>query len=143
MIQPTQSLPSRAGTSSAVLARLRVLMVATGFVVVQWLIVVGLLGVRITVPAGPGAVEREPLLLGPVFFASLIAGFSAWGLLTLLERLSSRGVRIWTGISIAVFVLTLPFMPGFSLGERLFLLVEHGGMFAIIVLGMRRTRARP
>ncbi|WNG39959.1 hypothetical protein F0U61_44475 [Archangium violaceum] len=142
MIQQSQSL--LAGMNALARARTRLLLVlsAITFVLAQWYVVVALLGIQITVPVSPGAAEREDLLFRPVLFASLIAGFGAWGLLEVLERLSPRGLRIWTGISIAVFVLTLPYMPGFSLGERLFLLVEHGGMFSIIVLGMRRTCLR-
>jgi hypothetical protein len=129
------------GGQSNVRARAILVLAAIAAAVGIWTIVVGLLDISITVPVKPGALERQPLRFMPVVFAALIAASGAWGLVAFLERLGPKGLRIWTWISVAVFVLTLPYMPGFTLGERVFLVVLHGSMFAILVPGMRRTSA--
>jgi hypothetical protein len=110
---------------------------AVGEAVTLWAVTVLLLGIPITVPQRPGATEHEPLRFIPVLLAALIASTGAWGLLEVLERISSAGLRIWTVIGVAVFVLTLPYMPGFTLTERLFLTVLHSAVAGIVLFGMR------
>lgn len=100
--QPRQRLLGRARKRSLVVC------LAVGAAAALWFIAVLLLGIPITVPQSPGAAEREPLHFVPVLLAASIASFGAWGLLEVLERLSSASLRTWTMLGIAVFVLTLP-----------------------------------
>lgn len=135
--QPRQRLLGRARKRSLVVC------LAVGAAAALWFIAVLLLGIPITVPQSPGAAEREPLHFVPVLLAASIASFGAWGLLEVLERLSSASLRTWTMLGIAVFVLTLPYMPGFTLPERLFLAVLHSAVAGIVLFAMRpRSCAR-
>lgn len=122
--------------------RIRLITVglAAGTAVLIWSVATLVLGLHITVPTGPGALEHEPLQGGPVFFAATIASLVAWGLLELLERFVPAGLSIWTGVGIVFYLLTLPYLPGYTMTERIFLVILHSAVAGTVILGMRRAR---
>jgi len=69
--------------------------------------------------------------------AAVLAG---WAFLALLEKFVPRkALVIWTTVALIVLVGTLPYMPGFSIAERLLLGGVHLVLAAILILGLRQT----
>lgn len=58
-------------------------------------------------------------------------------------RRRARALTIWTTIAVIVSLGTLPYMPGFTVTERLLLGLVHLSLALLLILGLRRTaRAR-
>ena len=121
-------------------ARLLIVLATALAPLLLWALVVVVYGARITVPMH-GAAERQALGFVPMLVTAVGVSFGAWGLGAALERFSAHGLRIWTAIGVAAVLVTLPYLPGFSVGERVFLVAVRIVMFAILVPGMWRTRA--
>lgn len=120
----------------------RVLVVVAAIVapVLLWSVITYAFGVDITVPESPGSAVRHRLEFAPVLVTAVAAVLAGWGLLTLLERLvPKRALTIWSTIALILFLGTLPYMPGFTVAERLLLGLVHIVLASILILGMRRT----
>jgi hypothetical protein len=108
--------------------------------VVVWTLITYAFGFDITVPESFGSQTRIALEPVPVVVTTVLAVLAGWALLALLERLAGwRSLTIWTIIAILVFLGTLPYMPGFTVAERLLLGIVHLSLAAILIIGMRRT----
>jgi len=105
--------------------------------VLVWIIAVPVLGASVTVPEAPGSTVREDLEVGPVVITALVAALAGWALLALLERFTTRALTVWTVIAVAVLVLTLPYLPGFTLTERLVLGIMHLAVAGVVIPGLR------
>ncbi|GAA2879269.1 hypothetical protein Acy02nite_77670 [Actinoplanes cyaneus] len=120
-------------------------LVATGAALAAILVYViadPVLGLDLTVPEAPGSSARVSLEIGPVVITAVLAVLAGWGLLALLERITAKGLTIWTVIALVVLAVSLPYMPGFTVTERITLAVMHVLLAAILILGMRRTATR-
>jgi len=108
--------------------------------VVLWTLVTYAFGFGITVPESFGSdarAELEPVAVGVTVVAAVLAG---WASLALLERFVGKaGLTVWTVIALVVFLGTLPYMPGFTITERLLLGLIHLSLALILIVGMRRT----
>ena len=71
-----------------------------------------------------------------------IFGLLGWGTLALLERFTGRAVAIWTGLAVAVALLSIVpiFLEGASTATRVALTVLHLAVAAVLVPAFRRTR---
>jgi hypothetical protein len=84
--------------------------------------------------------------VGPVavVVVALIVGFAGWGLLALLERISSRRARtIWTAIACAVLLLSLlgP-LGGISAAAVLGLMCLHLVVGVVLIAALPRPATR-
>lgn len=107
--------------------------------VLVWAIAVVGLDLRVTVPESPGSLNRRDLQFGPVLIVAIFVTLSGWGLLAILERITSRARTIWTAIAVTVLLLTLPYLPGFTTTERLVITLVHLALAAVLITGLRRT----
>ena len=103
---------------SRVARRSLVAAAAVAAALLVWTIAVPVLGLTVTVPDSPGSSDRSELELGPVLITAALAALAGWALLALLERFTPRARALWTVIAVAVAVLTLPYLPGFTVTER-------------------------
>jgi len=120
-------------------------LVALGAVVAAvlvWVVAVPVLGATVTVPERPGSTNRTELPFGDVVVAAAVAALAGWALLAVLERFTTRARAIWTVIAVAVLVLTMPFMPGFTVTERLVLGAMHLTVAGVLIPGLRQTSGR-
>ncbi|MFY1614788.1 DUF6069 family protein [Micromonospora sp. WMMD736] len=96
---------------------------------------------QLTVDQGAG--PREVTVLAVVLNAA-IAALLGWGLLAALERFTARATTIWTGIALAVLVLSLvpASLVGASVGTRVALVLMHLVVGAVVIVGFRRGARR-
>ncbi|MCL6302953.1 DUF6069 family protein [Streptomyces kronopolitis] len=124
-------------------ARVLAVLGTAAATLVVWAIAAVLLDVRLDVRMKPGAALQH---VGPatVVLASLVAGFAAWALLALLERLTPRARRVWTVIAVAVLALSLiaPLQSGVTTGVKVTLLCMHLVAGAVLVPALARTAVR-
>jgi hypothetical protein len=117
---------------------LTVLAVTVAAVVV-WLVAVPVAGVDLLVRS---AGAEQPVGPVAVAVATLLAGLAGWALLALLERLTTRARGIWTGVAVAVLLLSLlgPLTEGVGAAAKATLVLLHlvGGL---LVPALRRTAA--
>lgn len=81
-----------------------------------------------------------------VILVTALVGVAAWGLLALLERVTTRAAATWTTIAVVVFLLSMlgPLESGVGTSSKIVLALMHvGGAATIIPLMLRSTRARP
>jgi hypothetical protein len=76
-----------------------------------------------------------------VIVVTLLVGLVAWGLLSLLERMTPRAAAIWTAIAVIVFALSLfgPLGSGVNASSKVVLACMHVGAAAPIIPMMRRS----
>jgi hypothetical protein len=77
----------------------------------------------------------------PVILTTATAGLLAWGLLALLERITSHARAIWTVVAVGVFLLSLtgPLGNGVDTYARVTLGMMHVAAAAIIIPLLRRS----
>jgi len=117
-------------------------VVAVGAVsaaVTVWAIAIPVLGLSVTVPDSPGSTNRSELAFLPVVMTAAVAALAGWGLLAVLERVARRSRTVWTAIALTVFLLTLPYLPGFTVTARIVLTLLHLALAAVLIIGMRLT----
>ncbi|WP_205746000.1 DUF6069 family protein [Egibacter rhizosphaerae] len=107
-----------------------------------WALAVAVIGVELQVE--PGTTEPETVGPAMVTIASLAAGLAGWGLLALLERLTSRARGVWTATALAALLMSLAGpLAGVSAAATATLAAMHVAVAAVLVPGLRRgTRAQ-
>jgi hypothetical protein len=125
-----------AGGASRVRNRSIALGAAVVATVVLWLIA-NVAGAELKVDQGSG---RQDLTVVSVILTSAIVALLGWGLLALLERFSARAKTIWTGMAVAVLVLSLvpPSLVDASTGTKVTLVSMHLAVGVIVILGFRK-----
>lgn len=112
--------------------------------VLVWVIAVPLAGLDLAANQ-QGAIRQVGL--GAVVTVAVGAGLVGWALLALLERLTSRGRRIWMVIASVVLALSLlgPIGGGVGLGTKVVLSLMHLVVGATLVVAFTggTTAARP
>lgn len=138
---------NRTATRTTSVTRTRILAVV-GAVVADaliWLIAHSVLDIDLRTPDGPGSTTTTALAFPAVPISVAVVSLLGWGLLALLERKSSRGRAVWTGIAVAVLVLSLfapLFAQGLTAGNRITLVLLHLTVGAILIPAYRRDGAR-
>ncbi|GIH17926.1 DUF6069 family protein [Rugosimonospora africana] len=105
-----------------------------------WAVADPLAGVRLAVRSGDST-----RIVGPASVAvvGLVVGLAAWGLLALLERVSRRARGIWTGIALAVFVVSLAGpLGGATTAATVSLACLHLAAAAVLIPLLARTAGR-
>ncbi len=149
MVHHRLTTPRIPATSPAARWRTRVLAVAIAVVaaLVVWLIAKPLIGIPLTIPM----TDRDQTMeVGwrSVIVISLVASLSAWGLLAVLERLTSHARTAWTMIATAVLLLSfagpLFAASAASAGTKMSFALMHVVVAAVLIpLLARTTPSRP
>jgi hypothetical protein len=94
----------------------------------------------VTLQARSGANERQDVTLAAVIIVTLLIGLVGWALLAVLERLSTRGLTIWTVIAVVFFLISLlgP-LGGVTTGAKVTLAAMHIVTAAVLIPAFRRT----
>ena len=115
-----------------------VAVVAAGSAALVW---VGATVAGVDVAVGSGSSARDVGLVSVVVTAVVAAVFGA-GLLRVLERRTPRARRVWTGIALAVWVVSLVGPAGArTLSAGLTLAALHLVVGAVVIVGLRRRHA--
>jgi uncharacterized protein DUF6069 len=127
-------------SASAHVRRNRILGVvgATLAAVAVWAIEVPLLGIRLLTQFGNTAPQSIGIAL--VVVSALAGSLAGWGLLALLERRFARARTIWTGIAIAVLLVSFsaPISAGTTTTTKVALLMMHLAVAAVLIPTLRR-----
>jgi hypothetical protein len=124
-------------TASGSRLRRRALAVVAAAVapLVVFLVAGPVLGVHLQTPdRNPG--EFQDLGPATVIVTGLVAGLLGWALLAVLERVTGRARGIWTGIAVAVFLVSLfpPLAsPGLAASQRVSLACLHIAVAAVLI----------
>lgn len=57
----------------------------------------------------------------------------------MLERVARRSHTVWTAIALTVFLLTLRYLPGFTVTAPIVLTLLDLALAAVLIIGMRLT----
>ncbi|ASW52956.1 DUF6069 family protein [Plantactinospora sp. KBS50] len=119
-------------------SRLLAVGVTTAATLVGWLVLAAFVDLR----ARTGGTEQTVGAVA-VVATTLLAGLAGWGLLALLERRAGRARALWTGIAVAVAVLSLagPLVQGVGGAAKLALAALHVITAAVLIPLLRRTTA--
>lgn len=95
-------------------------------------------GIDLAVHAGDGS---RPVGLVSVIVTVVVVALAGAGLLRVLERRTTNGLRTWTAIAVAVWALSfLGPLSAMTVGAGLVLATMHLAVGAVVVGGLRRTR---
>ncbi len=112
---------------------------AAGLAALGWLLASPVAGIDLTVRSGSG--EQQVNLISVVVTAIVVAAAGA-GLLRVLERRTSRALRLWTRIAVGLWVLSFAGPLGAtSLAAGLALGGLHLIVGTVVVVGLRRRHA--
>lgn len=122
-------------------SRLWAVLAATTATLAGWVIAVPLAGVDLVADSG-GTVQRVTPVA--VAVATLLAGLAAWGLLALLERLTTRARPVWTVVALVVLLLSLlgPVGGGVGTAATATLVAMHLAAAAVLVPLLYRSAGR-
>ncbi|HEY7272153.1 MAG TPA: DUF6069 family protein [Actinoplanes sp.] len=121
--------------------RFAIVLAAMAAASAGWAIAKPLLGIDLTVATGAGTTTVEALTATLV---SLGAGFAAWALLAVLERLTSRARTVWTVIAVVVFLVSLTGPLGaVTTAGMVALMTLHTVVAVILIVGLRHFTSAP
>jgi hypothetical protein len=127
-------------------SRLRARVVALSVAVVAPLIVwigASAAGLTLSVPSPlVGSLTIDGLL---VFVTALLVGLAAWAALLLIERRAARPQRVWTTVSTAVLIVSLPplLFLGAPVATKVALALMHLACGLPLILLLGKTADRP
>jgi hypothetical protein len=115
----------------------KLIVVAAGPAAVVWLVAKAV-GIDLAVHSGDGS---RPVGLVSVIATVVVVALVAGGLLRVLERRTTNGLRTWTVIALSVWALSFvgP-LSAMTVGAGLVLATMHLTVGAVVVGGLRRTR---
>lgn len=122
--------------------RAGVVAVAVSAACLVWALASWALSAPITVPESPGSDIRHNLELGAVAGAAAVVSLAAWIFLAVLERVTRFAAAIWTTTALVVLAVSMPYLPGYTIGERITLAIMHGALAAVLIVGLRSTSDR-
>ena len=138
-----------AGSESHQLDRrkLRLLAVAGAVVgaLAVWVVAGPIAGADLQQPAFDTSAEPQDLGPGMVVVASLVGAGLAWGVMAILERITSNPRRVFTAIGLVALLISFggPLGgEGISSGNRAALVVMHVVVAAVMVKALRATAQR-
>lgn len=122
----------------------RSLVVAAAAVaaMLTWLVADPILGINLEVLQTPGGDTTAPVSAGSIVSTAIIAGLLAWGLLAVLERMTSRGVTVWRWVAGAVALVSLlgPLTLAHTTGGTVVLTLLHVLVAGILVTALPGAR---
>ena len=127
-------------SASAHVRRNRILGVAAATLAAAavWVIEVPLLGIRLQTQFGN--TPPQSVGIGLVVLSALAGSLAGWGLLAILERRFTRARTIWTGIAIAVLLVSFsaPISAGTTTTTKFALAMMHVAVAAVLIPTLRR-----
>ena len=122
--------------------QMREVAIVAAIVVNVIILVVGWL-VNGAFPVATTGSDERTVGFGQVILMTGVTGLIAWGLLAILERITSRAKTVWTVIAVIAFFLSIlgPIDGGVDTASKIMLSLMHVGAAATIVPIMRRTVA--
>jgi len=110
---------------------------------IGWAVEVPGLGIRLAVRFGP--MHPETVVAGQVVGAAVVAALLGWLLLALLEGRTPRSRAAWTGIALAVLVLSLalPVAAATTTSAAVGLIVLHLAVGAVVIPGLSASARQP
>lgn len=131
---------TRAGTIRGGRARARALGILGALLanVMIWAVAVPVLGIHLLIRFGTGV--PQSVGLEAVMGGTLIAALAGWGLLSMLERRTSKARESWTVIALLVLVasLSLPLVAGTTVLTTAALALMHLAAAAVLIPALRR-----
>ena len=131
------------GRRARIAVRPAVLAVAGGVAApaLVWALAVPLLGVDLRVGA-PG--DDQPVGIGSVVGAAVVAGLLGWALLVVLARVVSRATTVWRAVALAVLLVSTggPVAMGVGTASVVVLLALHVAVAAVLVPVLPRAVRR-
>lgn len=107
LLGPTDRHQTEITTPSSVKTRAARALGVAGAVlaaVAVWTVADPVLGIELLVEMDT---EPQPIGVQAVVASSLVSGLAGWGLVALLERVTARARRVWTGTALVVLMLSL------------------------------------
>lgn len=113
-------------------ARALAVAAATAGALAVWLVAVPLAGVDLVARTGGTDQTVGPV---PVAVTTVLVGLAAWALLALLERLTRRARPIWTGLALAVLLVSMlgPLTGGVGAAAKLSLATMHVAIAVVLI----------
>jgi hypothetical protein len=93
-------------------------------------------------PAAGVAEQAKDVTAIHVLFAAAVGSLAGWGLLAVLERVTSRPRRVWTAIAIVALLASLagPLSgSGITTSNRLVLVLLHLVVGAVVIATLAKT----
>lgn len=125
--------------------RLSAVAAAMASALAIWVLAVLALGMDLRAPAFDGSSETLPVRAQDVLLVSALLSFAGWGFMAVLERLTSRGRRVWLMIAVAALVLSLgtPLAgTGVNLANRIVLMLMHLAVGSVLIPALYWSSAR-
>lgn len=112
---------------------------ATIAAVATWVAAVPVLGTQLLVRFGSGA--PQPIGIGFVVGLGLVGSLLGWGLLAVLERLTSRARAVWTAVAVVVLLVSfsLPITAATTNSTLAGLAAMHLAVAAVLIPALRRS----
>jgi hypothetical protein len=130
-------------TSSTAAMRALTVLAAVVATLSIWAVEALLLGIDLRARPVPGA---PPVVVGPlaIAFVTLLAGLVAWGLLAVLERLTSRVQTVWVIVAVVVLLISLggPLGGGVTVMAAVGLACMHVAAAAVLIPLLPRSAVR-
>lgn len=128
---------------AAVMPRLVAVVSTVVGALVAWVLAEYAFGVDLHSPA-MGSQPPQPISAGWVAIVAGVASLLGWGVLALLERLTSRARTVWTVLAVVVFLVSLsgPWSgPGITVANRLLLMLIHVVVAGLLIPQLSCTSA--
>jgi hypothetical protein len=125
--------------------RLLAVAAAMAGAVLGWTLITQVAGLDLRAPDFRGSSGTAPVGLGQVVLVSGLAGLGAWGLLALLERRTHGARRLWLGLAVLAFLLSLggPLSgKGVTSADRGLLIALHAAV-AVALIPLLAVSSRP
>lgn len=134
----THARPERAVAPASTTRREAAVVVIAGVSAALVWLAAKVAGVDLVVHSGSGS---RPIGLASVIVTAIVVAGVAAGLLHVLERRTSRGLRVWTIVAMAVWVVSFAGpLSAMRLEGGLVLATLHLVVGAVVVGGLRSTR---
>lgn len=139
----TAGAVGRAGTASAVgRARAAAVGRAIAAALAVWFVAEVVFGLDLRSPAAGVAEQAKDVTAIHVVFAAAVGSLAGWGLLAVLERVTSRPRRVWTAIAIVALLASLagPLSgSAITTSNRLVLVLLHLVVAAVVIATLAKT----
>lgn len=105
-----------------------------------WVVAGPLAGVDLAVRPGSATSAPQHVGAATVLVVSLLVSLAGWGLFAVLRHRSSHGRAIWTGVALAVLVLSVfgPLTGGVTTAAKVALVALHLAVAAVLIPSLRR-----
>ncbi|MBV8300420.1 MAG: hypothetical protein JOY68_00675 [Candidatus Dormibacteraeota bacterium] len=139
MAVATAAAPTLGARTHSPRRRLLIIVAGAAAAALIWAVAVPATGGQLLVRFGSGAPQAVSLEF--VLAGSLTAPLLGWALLAWLERRTSQARTVWTRIAALLLLVSfaLPLAAGISTSTKLTLLLMHGVVGSVVIVGLRQS----